>query len=553
MRYQLRGRGWGSLVGLLLILSIFTAACSSGKPEATDPQTPKQTDNGGNTSATVNKVFRYNFSYDYAGARLDIAKGYTILAPNVFVGLTRIDPNNQIIPGAAESWSTSADGRVYTFKLNRSMKWSDGQPVTAHDFAYGWLRGLDPATKSVRAWMLYLIEGAEAYNKGTGPREAVGVKAVDDYTLEVKLVRPAPFFPAYAAANNIYFSQPKHVIEKHGDKWVQTENVVFSGPFVVSEYKPGSLAVMTPNPNWPGKKPNVTRVEYYVVPDAATVLGKYEAGELDFAMGLPIGEIDLITKDDKLKSLFTVLPESRVMTLQLNTTKQPWNNQKVRQAIFHAIDQTELTKGPFRGVFRTSESLRPPEMPGGNFAPLKGFVNVEKAKQLLSEAGFPGGQGFPEVSILVPNQEDSVIAADYLQDRLTKTLGLKVKVEVMESVAFLDKVQSGQGDVIWLSALFSLSPDLYDLYAVAEGSAANNSLWKDKTFSDMLVQASTEPDPAKRIALYDTAEKYLVLEQAIMLPLWVTDRTALISPKVVGLKEDKRSIWSHTWEYIDIK
>lgn len=496
-------------------------------------------------------VFRYNFTRDYGGARLDIAKGFTVLGPNLFIGLTRVDPDNKVIPGATERWEISPDGRTYTFRLRRDLKWTDATPLTANDFEFGWKRALNPATQSQRAWMLYSIEGAEDYNTGKGPVDKVAVKAVDDFTLQVRLLRPAGYFPAFIAANNVFFAQPKRVIERFGDEWVRPANIVFSGPFRVTRYVPNSLIVLEPNPLWVLKKPQVSRVEYNVVVSPSTALAKYEAGELDYVNGLPIGEVPRILSDPRLRDQFVVLPEFRVAVWSVNTKKAPWSNLKVRQAFLRAVDAEALTKGPFQGVFHPAFSLRPPEMPGGGLDYMKRLRDPEAARKLLAEAGYPGGKGFPETSIQLANEEDSRIAAQFLQQRFKQVLGVDIKVNVMDTATFLDTVQTGRGDS-WISANFSLSPDPYDLYNVVEGAASSNSLWRSSFFRQLLRRAAAAGDMKARLALYDQAERHIVVEQTVMVPLWVTDRTALVSPKVKNLKTDKRSIWLHTWEWIEV-
>ncbi|HEX7024193.1 MAG TPA: peptide ABC transporter substrate-binding protein [Gemmatimonadales bacterium] len=558
---RLMQRRFRYLAIALLAVALLAVGCTSGPGTGGTDQGSGQAGggtgtsgaDGGASSAGGEKVFRYNFTRDYGGARLDIAKGFTVLGPNLFAGLTRVDPDNQVIPGAAEDWTTSEDGKVYTFHLRDDLSWSDGTPVTAHDFEFGWKRALDPETQSVRAWMLYLIEGAQAYNEGTGDRDGVQVRALDDRTLEVTLRQPAAYFPAFIAANNVFFAQPKHVIEEHGADWVNPENIVFSGPFTVTEYVPNSVVVMERNPGWAPslQQPAVDRVEFHIVPEASTALAMYQAGELDFALGVPVAEVPNLREDPEYGDHYALMPEFRVATLEFAIERAPWDNPKVRQAVIWAIDQEGLSQGPFRGVYRPTYTLRPPEMPGGDDDYLRSVNDEERAKQLLAEAGYPGGQGLPPVSIQVTNEEDSVISAEYIQHRLSTVLGMNVSVEVMDSATFLDTIQSGRGH-FWQSAVFTLSPDLYDLYNVVQGSLMNNSHWEDPYFADLLERAASEGDPQRRLELYDQAERYITLDQAVIAPLYVTDRPTLIHPRVKNLREDRRSLWIYSWEYIDI-
>lgn len=501
-------------------------------------------------AAPVQKVLRYNFPIDYGGARLDIARTFTIFAPNIFLGLTRLNPKNEVIPGAAESWKVSPDGKTYTFSLRRGLTWSDGVPLTAHDFEFGWKRALDPATKSVRAWQLYLIEGAEAYNQGKGTRDKVGVEALDDYTLEVRLASPAPFFPAYAAGNNVYYSSPKHVIEKVGDEWIDLKNLVFSGPFKITRMVTGSSVILERNPAWRGEPPKIDRVEYYVIPDPSVVLARYEAGGLDFAQNLPLGEVNRIRNDPRLKGEFVSLPDFRVLMLQFNVKKRPYDSVKVRQAILHSIDQRVLSAGPFRGVLPPAYSLRPPEMVGGDLNYMRDAYNPDLARKLLAEAGYPGGKGFPKIIIQTRNEEDIKLASEFIRHQLTTILNIPVEIQLMDTRALLDMVTQGRGEM-WQSATFALSNDLYDLYNVIQGLFRQQG-WQSRYFDDLLARAAREQNATRRMNLYNQAERFAVETHAIAVPLWATSQLSMIKPYVRGLREDKRSIWLHTWEYIDV-
>jgi oligopeptide transport system substrate-binding protein len=386
---------------------------------------------------------------------------------------------------------------------------------------------------------------------GEGNRDDVAVRAVDDYTLEVKLTQPAPFFPEFIAVNNVTYSVPKHVIESTGDAWTNTENVVFSGPFLVSEYTPDSLIVMEPNPGWTRQQPNIDRVEYNIIPETATALAQYQADELDFVQGIPLGEIDLIQNDPELSDQFTTFSESRIMNLEFNASKPPFDNPKVRQAIAAAINQRALTEGPFRGVLEPATSMRPPGIPGPEIDTVSNLFDPERAQQLLAEAGYPDGEGFPEIKLQGRNQEDSRIAAEFLQGQISEVLNIPVAVEIIEYNAFIDLTERGEGDM-YLHAIFYRAPDLYDLFGVIQNTVHNYGQWENEEWDDLLASAAVETDPDKRAEMYNEAEM-MVIDDAALVPLWITDRPSLVKPRVQGLLDDKRGVWTFTWEYIDIE
>jgi oligopeptide transport system substrate-binding protein len=499
-------------------------------------------------AAPAPKVFRYNLDRDEYP--LDIGKTNNMLAYNFFASLTRIDPTGKIIPGAAQSWTVSNDGRTFTFRLRRDMKWSDGTPLTARDFEFGWKRAVDPATRSARAWQHYPVQGAEDFHRGKGRREDIAVRAVDDFTFTVTLINPGPFWPGYIGAHPVFFAQPAHIIQKVGDNWMRPENLVFSGPFKVTRYVPNSVVVMEANPGWPLSRPKVDRVEAYVVPSEATTLAKYQANELDLAVNIPLGEIQLIRRNPALQREYLLLPEWRVMSLQLNLKKPPLDALKVRQAILYAINQRALTGGPFRGVFTPAYSFRTPNFPVRKPDFLRTTYDRAKARELLAEAGYPNGRGFPELTIAVWGDLLRV-GAEYLQQQFRDVLNIPVRIEVMDLTTFAQMANEGRHQML-LFAQFALAPDLFDLYARVQGQALVNLGWDDERFNRLLVQAQVERDPARRLKLYDDAERYAVIENAVMIPLWNTDAPSLVKPYVRGLREDKRPRWVHSWEYVDI-
>ena len=548
------------LVLVLVVMSLVLAACGAEPtPEAiTEPtQAPAPTvvveaTEKPAADAPAEKVFRYHFGSDYAGARLDPNVTFNLLAADLFAGLTLLNHDGKVVAGdgAAKSWDISDDGLTYTFHLYNDMKWSEGTPLTAHDFEFSWKRALDPATKSLRAWQIYLVEGAEAYATGEGSRDDVAVRATDDYTLEVTLKQVAPFFPDFIAVNNVFYSVPRHVVEAAGDTWTDTGTVVFSGPFLISEYVPDSLIVMEPNPGWTRQRPSIDRVEYNIIPETATALAQYQADELDFVQGIPLGEIELIQNDPALADQFTTFSESRIMCLDFNVTKPPFDNVKVRQALVAAVNQSALTQGPFRGVLDPATSLRPPGIPGEEFDSVSNLFNPERARELLAEAGYPNGEGFPEIKLQGRNQEDSRIAAEFLQGQISEILNIPVTVEILEYNAFIDLTERGEGDM-YLHAIFFRAPDLYDLFGVVQNTVHNYGQWENEEWDELLASAAVEGDAAKRAEMYNEAEM-TIIDNAVLVPLWITDRPSLVKPRVKGLLDDSRGIWTFTWEYIDI-
>jgi oligopeptide transport system substrate-binding protein len=526
------GAGWLALAVALTVVAVMIASLPS--------------------SGQTRRVLRWNFSTDYGGRRADPGRAFTILGPNLFLGLTRISRTNTVLPGAAEKWEVSDDGLTWTFRLWRNLRWSDGTPLTAHDFEYAWKRALSPELRSVRAFMLYLVKGAEDYNTGkTRTPDGVGVRAVDDYTLHVTLEAAATFFPSYAGANNVFYAVPRHITGRYGDAWTDTDKIATGGPFMVREYRPNARTVMVPNPHYLFKKPEVDEVIFTVVPEAATVLAMYEKGDLDLALGVPLGEVARIRRDPTLNAQFGVLPEGRTMTLGFNVNVAPFNNVRVRQAFAAAVNRDAISRGPLAGALKPANTLVPPTVPVGRVEGVIPF-DPQRAASLLAEAGFPGGRGFPSVTILTRAEEDSIAAAEALQAQLRGALSIDVGVQIMDPRAFLDTIQSGRGG-LFVSAVFALTPDMYDLFNVVQGSAQNNNRWKNPQFDRLLRQAASEKDRTVRLELYQRAERLLLREAAVMIPLYYPERLTLQKPYVRGVVgADRRSIWIHSDEFVQM-
>lgn len=503
-------------------------------------------------SGQTPRVLRFNWPADYGGRRSDPGRAYTILGPNMFLGLTRITRTNGVLPGAAEKWEASEDGLTWTFRLWRNLRWSDGTPMTAHDFEFAWKRALAPELRSVRAFMLYLVKGAEDYNTGkTRTPDAVGVRAVDDQTLRVTLEAPATFFPTYAGANNVFYAVPRHVVERHGDRWTDTDKVVTSGPFVVKEHRPNSYVVLAQNPYYLLKKPEVDEVVVEVVPEAATVLAMYEKGELNLALGVPLGEVARIKRDPELSKQFGILPEGRTMTLGFNIRFPPFNNVKVRQAFAAVVDRGAIVRGPLAGAQRAAHTIVPPTIP---VEPKEGVIRFDpgRAVELLAEAGFPSGKGFPKVTIITRGEEDSIATAEAVQAQLRQHLSIDVGVQILDPRAFLDLMQSGRAPM-FLGAVFALTPDMYDLFNVVQGSSNNNNRWKNAQFDAILRRAASEKSMPARLALYNQAERLILREAAVMVPIFYPERLTLQKPFVRGvLGVDQRSLWIHSSEFVQM-
>ncbi|MGI9253544.1 MAG: peptide ABC transporter substrate-binding protein [Thermomicrobiales bacterium] len=474
---------------------------------------------------------------------------------NLFEGLVTIDQQDGSLQmGLAESMEANEDESEFTFVLRDGLTWSDGTPLTAKDFEYSWKRVLDPETKSEYTSAMYPLKNAQAIDKGEMTLDNLGVKATDDKTLVVTLEGPTPFFPLLAATWTFY-PVPQAAVEAHGDAWVEAGNMVSNGPYVLTGWEHDQSMTLERNEKYYGEAPTITKAEYTLFADPVTqALVAFEAGELDQAQ---VGGPDLqrIKDDATFGPMLQIFPRSGTEFLICDTTNAPTDNIQVRQALSMAIDRKALADGVLKGEFSPAISILPADIPGANEAAALG-EDVEKAKQLLADAGFPNGEGFPEITLTYTSTSTSEKqTCQYLQGVWKQNLGINVKLDPLEDKAFQDFFDtraeqpfnimisywgSDWGDPAnWHNQLFDSAADFY------------HSHWKDDEFDTIVRAAVVMPGGDARVAEYQKAEAILV-QDAALIPLFHLNRFYVINPKVQGIVH--YPILGRTWlKYISIE
>lgn len=487
-----------------------------------------------------------------------VGAGYEWLT-NIFEGLTRIDPTNgKVIPAAAEKWQASADGKQYTFTIRKGLKWSDGSPLTAKDFEWGWKRTLDPKTGSRFAYVMYFIKGAEAYNTGKGDADSVGVKALDDNTLQVTLGDSSPFFPMMVSMVT-YYPLPRAAIEKFGDKWVDPANIVSNGPYKFESWKPDQQAVLVRNPNYWGPPTGVDKAIWTIFEDQMQQgLTAYENNEVDIS---PVGaqDLDRVRKDAKLGKELRTDSGSGVTVLAIDTSSKPFDNPQVRQALYLGIDRDKLANAVYKGAVLPALTLVPPGIDGNNpAAALKG--GIADAKTLLASAGFPDGKGFPEVQYYTGGDADSKLLGEFIQNQWLTNLGIKTKLNPLEGKAFSDWRRATRKDrkpyngvVVrgWTSDYL----DPTDWYNSILASKADywDTRWKNATFDALVDKAASDMDLAQRKKMYEDAE-VIVMQDMPIIPLDFDAYYTVVKPNVQGVYIRPESIGiAIPLQYVNVK
>lgn len=510
-----------TLVTLVLILTSACAQSTPGTTTATDKPSGPQTItlNLGGEVVTIDPN-RASWSNERS------------VMMQVFDGLLAFKPDLSLTPMVAKEIPTtankgiSADGKTYTIELKPNVTWSDGKKVTAKDFEFSIKRMLSPDLASEYASFYFNIVGAEAYYAATEKtdaekttlRNAVGVTAKDDDTLEIKLIDPLPTFVQLLALWPVYPVR-QDMVEKYGDKWAQPDATgampyyIGNGPFVLKEWVQQDHYIFVPNANYWGTKPTLTQITYKQITDANVALAAYKNNELDQS-GVPGGTEKTTMQDPVLSKEIVRYPQLTTYAFQFNVTKPPFDNKLLRQALACAVDRAAYVDKVRGGVGKVALSWIPPGMPG--YDPELGKewdFNPTKAKELLAQAGYPNGQGLPELKFQIANTGANPTIAAFLQGQLKDNLGINLTVELMDPKAYsalYNAKQFNWGFTGWGADYPDPDNWLPQLYGTGAGN--NKTGYSSPQFDALSVQALKELDNTKRLKLWADAQKLVVAD-----------------------------------------
>lgn len=446
----------------------------------------------------------------------------------LFEGLVTQNPKGgSVLPGVAERWEISEDGRQYTFHLRKNALWSDGTPITAADFIYAWERVLNPKTAAQYAFILYHIKNAEAYNAGkiTDPAQ-LGFKALDTHTIQVTLNNPTPFildlmvFPTYSPV-------PQKVVEQFGDRWTRPENFVGNGPFMPKEHIANEKLSAVKNPlYWDAASVKLAGINFFSIEDYNTGLRMYDSGQLDIEPMLPKIRIpELLQRPDCVNQKLW-----GTYYYDLNVESPVLKDKRVRQALAMALDTKELTEKYLRKAFVQATNLVPPWIK--DYPSPQGYAfDPTGAQKLLVEAGYGPDKKFPELTILYNTEEAHKLVAQVVQQMWKENLGIDVKLVNEEWKTFIKTRRNKNYQV----ARDGWNGDYFDPYTFLElfksGSSYNLTGWVNSHYDDLLNAAAAESNPKKRLKLMAQAEAIL-LEEAAIIPIYYYIQPYLIKPYV---------------------
>ena len=512
-----------NLVSMLLAGSMILGLAACAPTTSTESsQTPaaEATSTGGTGTSSDYLVYNVGEEPKTWDPQLNTSSmgGHVIL--NLYDGLVR-DTQEGIKMASAESYTTSANAEgvedtVYTFTLRDGLKWSDGEPVTAYDYEYAWKRACSPEMASPYAFLMTdYIKGAYDYFSGEGSADDVAVKALDDKTLQVELIQPTAYF--LNLVSWFTYMPCREDMASTGEGWEKDPaKCVTNGAFTLEEYQVGSHILLKKNENyWNADNVNLAGVRILFISDATTSLQGYEAGEINVTSILPGSEIPRLLAEDPN---FSSEPALGCTYLQFNMDADVVNDLNVRKALALAIDRSMITDQVLRDgavpaaafvapTFKlsTGESMRPLDENGNvveeyEIDPYS--AKVEEAQEYLAAAGYPNGEGFPELNILYYDSGNNSLIVEAVQQMWQENLGIHVNLQVQEYAVFTNTINSGD----WSISFTGWSADYNDpmtMLSLFTAEGLNDSRWRYKEYAGMPNDTTLNPENEA----YDTAVK----------------------------------------------
>ncbi|GIO09168.1 oligopeptide-binding protein OppA [Brevibacillus reuszeri] len=554
---------WNKTIKAVLVagLSVSLAACGqtneAAKP-AEQPQAPGTTTTEPAPAAkTPDQVLRLNNFTEplslHPGLITDVWSSNVIF--QTFEGLTRTDKDGVPQPAIASEIKASDDLLTYTFTIRNNAKWSNGDPVTAHDFENAWKWVLDAKNGSEYAYQLFYVKNAEAAFSGKAKPEDIGVKATDDKTLVVTLENPTPFFLELTAFYS-YFPLNTKVVSANPD-WAKEAgpNYTSNGPFKLAQWEHKTKLVLEKNEHyWDAQNVKLSKIEMNIINDANTELSMLENGDLDWA-GAPTGNVPLDAMETlKEKGLLEITPKAGTYWYEFNTEQKPFNNKKIRQAFAYAISRKDIVDNVTQGGELVATAIVPPTMFAENEKGLFVDNDVEKAKQLLAEGmkeeGYAGVEALPPITLSYNTEEAQTKIAQAVQDMWQKNLGVHVKLENQEWNVYYENIKNGKYQVARMgwTGDFNDPINFLEIFRTKEGN--NHTGWEKKEFADLLAASSKEGDAAKRKAILQQAEKLLVDDMPVI-PFYFKSTVYAKNPNLKGVVISGLGNVQYKWAYFE--
>jgi oligopeptide transport system substrate-binding protein len=438
----------------------------------------------------------------------------------LFEGLLHFDRFGKPQPGIAESWDLSSDGKTYTFRLRATARWSNGDPVTAKDFLLSWKRILLPETASEYAYLLYHVKNAQPFNEGTlKDFDSVGLKAIDDRTFRVELEAPVPYFLDLCSFATLL---PVHLatVEKYGDDWIKPDKLVNNGPFLLKEWRLNYRIRLQKNPlYWDASHVTLNTIDALPIDNSITAYNFYASKVADLILDKGLTPPSLIP-ELKSRPDFHAAPFLGNYFIRFNVRRKPLDDVRVRQAFAMAIDRERIVQKITQAGEPPAYSFTPPGTASGYQPPKMFGRDVQKARRLLSEAGYPDGKGFPTVTYLYDSKKLNEDIAVEIQNMLSDALGVHIELQKQEWKVYLNSLSRLDYDFARSSWVGDYNDPNTFIDCFVSGGGNNRTGWSSKEYDNLVAAAALEADSAKRSQIFRQAEEILLNQGTPICPLY---------------------------------
>lgn len=513
-------------------------------PEPAEPR-PSGTPESDDTPVGEQVFYQWGFDKDPISHDFN-ANLYCGGEPALWAGLLTLNNDGEISPDWAEAWESTRDGITWRFALRRDNHgWSNGDPVTAHDFIWSWQRQLLPETGAPYADLLFDIYGAQAIHEGDADPETLGVYAPDDWTLEVTLVGPRPRFLSILAS---IATVPAHraSVEAHGDRWTEAGNCVSNGPFMLTEWKHRERFETARNPNyWNAAAVSIDRVITPII-SLDKGLAPYDRGAVDY-VAVPGPDLPRLRGNSTIQKQLGRSVDAAIWCLIPQVNIPPYDDLRVRRAISLAIDRERIVQVS-HGRALSAHSLVPAGLPGHFDDPelvqMQQF-DVDAALAALDGTPYAGGQGWPPLTLTLQQADDDAeLLAQDIAAQLRENLGMDITVEVMEPQAFTAALWNHERGLIWYRWWFDYADPQngYDDLFVASTATGRRLAWNQPAFDDLVERARVETIAERRLQLYRECER-LLQQDVAYIPVVYPVTWYLFKPWVQNIPVNRDGFW----------
>lgn len=537
------------LLATIMLLASFFTGCSSQTqaPQGAEEEAGEVADTNGGVASATAKVLNYNLGAEpkTIDPSINSAIDGSHIINNLFEALTR-EIDGELTNAMAKTIDISEDGTVYTFHL-REANWSDGQPVVAANFEYGWKRVLNPETAAPYSAHMFYIKNAEAYYNGQVAIEEVGIKALDEKTFQVTLETPTPYFLSLIT-RPAFMPLRQDIIEAHGERWAFT-NSVSNGPFVLDAYKIGDRIQLKKNENyWNKDSVKIDQINCMMIVESSTALTAFESGALDIINNVPQQEIPTLMATNPE---FHILPMLGTYYLEFNVHVKPLDDVRVRKALSYVIDRQAITENVKRGGEIPATGFNPiglVDSQGQDFNTKAGDYgikvdggNLEEAKALLADAGYPNGEGFPKLTLLYNTSESHKAVCEAIQEIWKQSLGIEIELGNQEWAVFQTSRTEGNFEICRGGYIGDYPDPVGLLELMIEGSSNNHPHWVNDEFN-ALIKESRYLSGEERDKVVYKAESIL-MDEAPIAPLFYYTDPVMVDEKVSGWQKNSMSYW----------